>query len=569
MVVSKNYGIVGQFKFDVYQKNGNLKYTTDYIDNFITSTGLEYIKTFAFADCFRYLSLGSGTAANSITSNGGNGTTDLTTPIERFRYIGGNTSNFNCTEGDYNHYIGSACGYRINPTGLVLTRAWRIPVTNNTFFTEQYTFEEYMLSPGRTGLNGFAYNEETALYDIPHVACSCIESTNDEAGEIKGYGKEAPDFYAAYPSICSANKAFSRILKQIDVEVDEYLVVNYALNVVLSNASVIKQFSVTPDRTYATAEDPWNWGVVTGISSLVVPGIKLINNGDVTSVDYANQMSDNYTFRAGESFVPPLGIAMEPSCPVDHRWAYLSTDNLQFKVNDMNGGGLDVDVFKPYKSNGREFPSGTIGFHKDYVTETSDSTANLGSLTLEKTWAYRPRTERDNNEITYWPSQSDFKTSVSYTAISDTLINTVTSDTTFYPYHEIPDAADVSATFVSAAMSNRARTQKITFQFHPQTSPYSKGTPARAFVYAYRWVNPNNGDKSVWLATLDSIIAPKNASYTGTMVTGAVTNTYGNPLGYLESSEGAGHYWTNNNNILLMQVNVTWSSPCPAGVEGC
>ena len=64
------YGLQGQFKVDVYDQKGELVDTTDYFDNFITQTGLNYPLDYNFADCFRYLTLGRNGGANNMGVTG-------------------------------------------------------------------------------------------------------------------------------------------------------------------------------------------------------------------------------------------------------------------------------------------------------------------------------------------------------------------------------------------------------------------------------------------------------------------------------------------------------------------
>jgi hypothetical protein len=54
----------GQFKLDLLDASGNLIKTSNFIDNFITNSGVMYPYYFAFADCFRFLSVGSGDKGN-------------------------------------------------------------------------------------------------------------------------------------------------------------------------------------------------------------------------------------------------------------------------------------------------------------------------------------------------------------------------------------------------------------------------------------------------------------------------------------------------------------------------
>ena len=64
------YGLQGQFKVDVYNREGEMIDTTDYFTNFITQTGLNYPLYYNFSDCFRYLTLGRNGGANTMDVTG-------------------------------------------------------------------------------------------------------------------------------------------------------------------------------------------------------------------------------------------------------------------------------------------------------------------------------------------------------------------------------------------------------------------------------------------------------------------------------------------------------------------
>lgn len=574
MVIRRNYGLGGKFKLDVYNKSGELRYTTDYIDNFITSTGLNYIRNVGYADCFRYVSLGSGTTANSLTSNGGFGTTGLDLPIKQFLYIGGNTENSSCNTGGSNEYASKGCGYRINETGVTLTRAWRIPINENEFFGGPFTFKEYMVSPGIRGIPGYLWDAVNGYHF--GTGCNCqtpVYTSNDGSDIVAGYGEESPDFAIAYPFLCNFDKAFSRIIKDVTVQTDEYLIINYALTVNLANSTGIRKFDVTVTRNSPVNDpdvgDPFNWVRVSGFSSLIHPGIKLINNGDVTSVAKVNQLN-SYEFRAGESFVPPLGMAMEPSCPVINRTAYISNDDYQFKVNDISGGKMILDTYKPHNPLGRNFPSGTIAFHKNYISETSNSSSSLGTLSNGLPWYYRPRTSTVDSLLdgTNYPSQTDYSSPVISTDLQDSIVNPDTLDMTFKSQHYEPNLPVSITNTAYSAISERSREQTADFQFVNFETTFETGTPVRAFIYAYQY---DDGDESPqdWYATLDAVIEPRNGN--NEWLLDKTNVKYRASLALLKDSlsTSSGHYWMDTSNILQMQVKLNWSAPCPAEVVGC
>ncbi len=66
MLVNQNLLLQGIFNYRIYDEFGNLKKEISGLNNFLTNTGLSFPAIYRFADCFRFLSLGSGTGANTI-----------------------------------------------------------------------------------------------------------------------------------------------------------------------------------------------------------------------------------------------------------------------------------------------------------------------------------------------------------------------------------------------------------------------------------------------------------------------------------------------------------------------
>ena len=70
MKANTEYGLEGSFKVDFFDRAGKLIDSTDYFSNFITYSGLIYPLTYHFPECFRFLSIGTSNAANSINTTG-------------------------------------------------------------------------------------------------------------------------------------------------------------------------------------------------------------------------------------------------------------------------------------------------------------------------------------------------------------------------------------------------------------------------------------------------------------------------------------------------------------------
>jgi hypothetical protein len=550
MIYKHDIGLAGKYKFEVYSKDHQLQYATSYEPNFITQTGLSYVNTYAFADCFRYISLGSGTVNNTV-NNGG--TTGLKLPLRGFEYIGGNP-NGGCS-AETNQYVGKGCGYRVSPSGVSLIRAWRIPSGEDNFFETDYTFREYMVSPGRPKVAGYNYDPDFNI--VLTGACGCDQTVYDDVLFSNAYqGKESTDFAAHYPNICNATGAFSRIVKDIPVSQDGYMVVYYALDLTFNTGA--QYFQATVKRNAPGGDgNIYNWpnGLsVSGYSSIVHPGIKLINNGDVTSVSNVNQIA-NYEYRVGESFVPPLGIPFEPSCPDDNRIAYLSTDNIQFLVNDISGGAWVSDL------SSRAFSSGVQAFRKDWITDSSspDQSASLGDLAYQKPYFYRPRTTTVDTlgTLLNYPDPTNYLNSVDSTSIAGLEVRqvepTVLSSRVFdtaSPYEE---------------KTSRQRSVTLTFQFKdPSLSPTTM--PVRAIVYGYKELDGVNNAN--WFVGLDSILAASGTNGVQPSVN-KVAKTFSSPEDIVGGKLSVGHYYFDSANTLQTRVRLNWTSPCEAGVDGC
>jgi hypothetical protein len=334
MQVNGNLFLQGKFRYDVYNENGELKKSVSGIKNFITTTGLGYAATYAFADLFRFISLGSGNASNSII---GLGTTGLDVYTD-FSYIGSRSS---YSDPSTSQYENPSCGYLESNGSVTLSRGWKIPKDADTF-DGVYEFTEIMLTPGKpTGIAGL---------------CGC------GGGDIGGGGIDASviaDYYdsLATPSICNASGAFTRIVLDTPIEVNDrdYLVVNYDLTISFDNT--VKDFNKFITNSFSS-----NWtGNVIGSYNILHHGLKLINNGNTIDESTArNQFapgfseSYNWNNEYGESFIPLWGAPLEPSCLRNNLVAYFSTDNAQFLVNQISGGHLVTGAWKPYNPDGYE-----------------------------------------------------------------------------------------------------------------------------------------------------------------------------------------------------------------------
>jgi hypothetical protein len=309
-----NYSLAvqGKFRARTFNRNGELIHDTDYFDNFITQTGLMYPYTFSFADCFRYLSLGSGTAVNSVI---GNGTTGLSLPLPRFTYIGGQTG-----------YVLEGCGYRELSSGVELFREWRVPPTDG-LFEAPYVFKELMLSPS-----------------LPSVEEQC--SQNDG-------GNEENIFADTYSNPCDMGKlAFTRVIRNIAVEADSYLHLSYVLTIVVPTGRSLVKIPISTIGSVG-ANTSWDAGF-SGYFSLIHNGVKLVRDNYRAIPDNISQIRPNQDdIAVGESFVGPYGCPLEPHTfpdGIEYRVFTLHTDGTQFLVNATGGGAVNVDEEFPFSS---------------------------------------------------------------------------------------------------------------------------------------------------------------------------------------------------------------------------
>jgi hypothetical protein len=439
-----------------------------------------------------------------------------------------------------------------------------------------------MLSPGRTGIAGYSMSDVSKYTS----ACACNEplySESDEASLII-YGKEDWAFKNYYPDICTATKAFSRIIKDLSVEIDEYLVVNYSLSVNLNTG--VNAFKVAIDSKGPV--DPLEYYVnfqagtyVSGYYSLVHPGIKLVNNGNVTDVSYVDQIP-NYTFRVGESFVPPLGMAMEPSCPLENRNGYLSNDNYQFKVNDLLGGKYLASLYKPDTATGRWFPSGTIGYHANYIEDTSDNSETaLGGQSYTKPYFHKPRSPLVDTIGACYPDMTNYLNEVTTTSLIDSVYHPTNGNQFTIQVISPTKVTDGIVKADQLVLETRSKTKTIDFQFQPLGGLVTTGVdvtqhgllPFRSFVYAYDYT----AEADHIYANIDTVIHPYTfdanfANKQPIQGPNKTAKTYPAPLSPVTKIAGVGttgHYYQDDQNILQLQVRIGWSADCPKSVGGC
>lgn len=360
-----NLKIQGQFKFDLYTPQGELIKSSEYTDNFITNTGVTYPWNFAFADCFRFLTIGTGTGLNYTTYPV---TTGLQYALPQYSYIGSRSawnSGLNATYYGQPNNIGAGCGYVNNPSGVSLIRQWNLPDNTGGVFATDQTFNEFMVSPGRpyiTGIGGVNL-------------CSC----NDTDGTNHGLDcSSTPEYYAWLTGqcfmynnrqvrlgMCDADLAFARVVYPFSAPGGTILTVTYKLDIIVDTGihftSLIASSQVGGTNNWQSPSNTY--------SSITQPGVMLINDGTIYNSSAPNgsrlqhfdyNVGDGRTYifqnEYGESFVPPLGAPLEPSNlflqggPPGNRnmVIYLSDDNTQFLVNSNGGAFTNTGNYAPW-----------------------------------------------------------------------------------------------------------------------------------------------------------------------------------------------------------------------------
>jgi hypothetical protein len=329
------YGLEGAFKVDLYS-GGKFCSTTDWFSNFITPTGLMYPSGYAFADCFRYLSIGtSSTPHVGSTALGNFGTTGLTAPIDyihssdgvnqRAQYIG--------WQGYATGTTNSSCGTTLTETGPRFYRAWNIPTGREEIYVQEdsadgLTISEFMVSPDTNG------------------------DTNDNRGRY----------------------AFSRVVRNLFIPNGYRAIISYQLKISVQNTTATHMPSNSFDITNADidndAEIVTRWQNLEALYKQVYFGLRCV---------------DNY----GLTYIPKYGDGMEPSSRnIGNMIWYLSPDNSQFDVNKL--GGAQTNVTKAYQADGLFDYVGSPNIPLDFSNVTSvtlDENTTPAQSTLEPLYA--------------------------------------------------------------------------------------------------------------------------------------------------------------------------------------
>lgn len=554
----------GQFKFDIYDSNHKLLRSSDFQDNFITNSGVVYPYYFAFADCFRYLSLGTGTGLNSTGVGVYPATIGLDYPISEFSYIG--TGNL-VTGG----YLGGGCGNLGFNNSISLIRQWVLPDITGGVFQAAYPFSEMMVSPGRPpNAQGLCVDTQGSEFTTPGPESSPIAKyyeslylLDEQAIEQGGNGIAR----RTRPSMCSASGAFARILSNMEVVSGETLTIIYKLNLTFDTG-------ISRPNQFRNEDRVGNFSKIGLIGNLTNPGIKLINDGSVPEGEYirsyaddgwrrqhgdytsANQGYDPYYFNQnyGESFIPTLGIPLEPSIIYGDKGnikVYISDDNIEFFVSSSGGAWDESKVPNPPQNSGLLPFENSVNSTKFYASNSVDAADYYSRtpcnirLTDSSSFSNRPYPETGNvieeigaNSHYYYSSFSTPR--FSYNGRSGILQNT-------YEFVGYPHNGDVDILYMKSFVA--AYVDALIFDDFEETSFMSiRNSKKDGLTKApfYDCLFSGISGASIFLPT-----------FVGSAITNAGSTEY-NSL----TKETTSTY-------PVITTRLMWTAACPGGVRGC
>lgn len=423
-----------------------------------------------------------------------------------------------------------------------------IPVQTFRITSNTATQLNFSSSVANTSSGPYSY-EIHSIFQL----CYC----GDEVTDINGDRRKGIDcasivpYYSgtAHKDICAASGAFARMVQEIDVAQDDYLIFTYNLDVSMETGRYPFRLAVNNNR--GPLKNLSLWQGITGVHQLIHHGIKLISNGTVASAapfgnitqDDSSYWSADYDY--GESFSGPWGAPLEPSTLGSRLSAYLTSDNLQFFANSRDGGA---------------FAAGVAGF-----------SGTSGLMAWNKTPYVLPPTERQYNirrptlasATPYWPLPSDY---TSETATPEDFTHIVKA---------MVPTFDTSVVYPNVATpSGRTRSVTRSFQFagRDDTTNFANandGSPfavVRGIVLAYQDPSVDTNSLIPYLDCLimDSgragkyrLLPQKDAPSVGKYSTGIIP-TSASYWPYLEGDAK-----------LTFTFTETWGSPCSPTVQGC
>ena len=588
---SLNLKLHGEFKVNVFNGKGELKSSSDYIKNFITNSGAALPYYFAFADCFRYLSLGTGNTPNSTGVLGLPPTTGLSSGVNAFSYLG---------SGNYvtGGFLGGGCGNFADPNSntISLIREWGIPDNTGGIIQTGFNFTEIMVSAGRPYVTGWSSNGGLAY---PTGACLCSEggvfSVND--GSLSNpdtFGLECSQVAAFYDILqqvneevnsqsmtnaglrsrirmCDAPFAFSRITGNFPVASGDIMTVTYKLNLTFGTGVQSGLF------TSSTHDTNGNWAALGYVANITNPGIKLIVDSNISQanptiaapagnrlqhIDYSQGGRWPLIYLYGESFVPSMGIPFEPSCVYGTNGnftAYISDDDVQFFVSPT-GGACNTGLFKPWNAAGSSLPqnSGLLKFQ-------TIISGNLSSLAIydgsePNYWSTNPYNIRQSSSSVQYPSTGDVTTP---TSSSPNVYKSPNQSNSLYYPNSRGGAIATSYQFQNYFISNLGSVQS--------TKSYILAFTDTSTIGVVSGNASSAGDYASLMPFFDCLFSGISGSnhFLPTIQNGTANNSIPTEIinaaytGYNYLSGDAGYYYP------ILNTQLTWMADCPHGVSGC
>ena len=456
MITNTECALQGQFKVDIYNKENHLVDTTDWFNNYITNTGLFYPLTYSFADCFRFLSLGSSSSANT------DATTGLVNPMSfnnkfsvldedgspaGFQYVSHwGKEAYHAAGPPPDYATPGSCGAQHHKTGPLLFRGWNVP-SGNFYVSKNLNINEFAVSPS---------------------------SGADPLG----------------------SKAFSRIVKPIIIPSGTRSIISYRLKLAIDSG--IKTFGA---GTFSIA------GADTSEGSTILNTLGNLS-GYYRQVYHGFRLVDNQ----GRTYIPKYGEAMEPSCKdLDKLSLYLSPAYSQFSANRLGGAGSPGSIYAATSDSGLYPPSyghaitniRSVGSEDEFysLNQLEQSTIPEEKINVPGIPAYtyllkNIRLKSDDNPYSKIPSLHDYRSGISFDFTESLFENPSMAlatqgdqgynDSYLNQGFKCSFSADISnLKFNKAEQTGRAKTFTRKATFSPVNN-FDWNTRYGAMVYAYR-----------------------------------------------------------------------------------
>ena len=264
-----------------FKLNGEYKYTIFDSQKNIKRES-DYFSNFITSDGLRFIYF-TGFAHNleylSLgSSNAANSlsTTGLSSPINDFQYFTG--------------FLKDGVGTQVNHSGLSFYKTWILP-SPTSGVSKNYTVREFMVSPA-------------------------------SGGDLEDFLLQGTGYFS---------RAFSRATGLAELVTGDFLSVTYRLNI--SHDTCIKTFLnvVATGSSNKFTDSYKSFNYFSGIYSLMHPALKVL-----LPIEGASVQPEGKPGEVKESYV---GMGMEPSCPAENLFCYLSEDGAQFLVNPNGAGG--------------------------------------------------------------------------------------------------------------------------------------------------------------------------------------------------------------------------------------